>query len=148
LCADLRLRWGLKKSCILRRELSNDMWHTTYMQGNQGDSKLLVVENQIGNLSPNPSFGHNLCFNYPNWSCEPILDIFVLRTFQWYKEHFNPMGFDPCNYFLKIQESIETLTPKVGVHLGVWRFIPSHFPTLSGTWNVIPRLHFWVNAQK
>jgi hypothetical protein len=29
------------------------------------------------------------------------------------------MGFDPYNRFLKIQESIETLTPKVGAHLGV-----------------------------
>jgi len=29
------------------------------------------------------------------------------------------MGFDPCNHFLKIWESIETLTPKVEAHLGV-----------------------------
>jgi hypothetical protein len=34
------------------------------------------------------------------------------------------MGFDPCNRVLKIQESIETPTPKVGAHLGVLRFIP------------------------
>jgi len=49
------------------------VWHATYMQGNQGDSRLLVVKSQIGNLIPNPSFGHNLCFNYSNESCEPIL---------------------------------------------------------------------------
>jgi len=36
------------------------------------------------------------------------------------------MSFDPCIYPLKIRESIETPTPKVGAHLGVWRFIPSH----------------------
>jgi hypothetical protein len=36
------------------------------------------------------------------------------------------MGFDPCNRPLKIRESIRTLTLKVGTHLGVWRFIPSH----------------------
>jgi hypothetical protein len=30
------------------------------------------------------------------------------------------MGFDPCNRFVKIQESIGTPTPKVGAHLGVW----------------------------
>jgi len=29
------------------------------------------------------------------------------------------MGFDPCNFFLKIWESIGTPTPKVGTHLGV-----------------------------
>jgi hypothetical protein len=32
------------------------------------------------------------------------------------------MGFDPYNCFLTIRESIETPTPKMGVHLGVWRF--------------------------
>jgi hypothetical protein len=42
------------------------------------------------------------------------------------------MGFNPYNYSLKIWESIMTPTPKVGAHLGVWGFIPSHFPTLSG----------------
>jgi hypothetical protein len=30
-----------------------------------------------------------------------------------YNEIFNPMGFDPCNRSLKIQESIGTLIPKV-----------------------------------
>jgi hypothetical protein len=29
------------------------------------------------------------------------------------------MGFDPYNYFLNIQKSIGTPTPKVGAHLGV-----------------------------
>jgi hypothetical protein len=47
-------------------------------------------------------------------------DIYVLRTFQQYKELFNPMSFDPYNCLLKIQKSIEILTPKVGIHLGVW----------------------------
>jgi hypothetical protein len=36
------------------------------------------------------------------------------------------MGFDPCNYSLKIWEFVENPTPKMGAHLGVWRFIPSH----------------------
>jgi len=52
------------------------------------------------------------------------------------------MSFDPWIYFLKIQKSIRTPTPKVGAHLGVCVFIPSHFPTLLGAWNVIPGLHF------
>jgi len=41
------------------------------------------------------------------------------------------MGFNPYNYFLEIQEFIGTPSPKMGAHLGVWRFIPSHSPTLS-----------------
>ncbi len=36
------------------------------------------------------------------------------------------MNFDPCNRPPKIREPIGTLTHKVGAHLGVWRFIPSH----------------------
>jgi hypothetical protein len=98
-----------------------------------------VVRNQIGNLIPNPSFDHNLYFKCPNGSWEPILDIYVLRAFQWYKEIFNPISFDSYNRPLKIWDSIGTPTPKLGVHLGVCEFIPSHSPTLLGAWNVTPR---------
>jgi hypothetical protein len=41
------------------------------------------------------------------------------------------MGFDLCNRFMKIWESIEILTPKVGAHLGAWGFIPSLICTLG-----------------
>jgi hypothetical protein len=34
------------------------------------------------------------------------------------------MGFDPCNHVLKIRESFWDYN--MGVHLGVWGFIPSH----------------------
>ncbi len=116
--------------------------HITYMQVNQGDYRLLVVESQIGNLIPGFFWDHNLCFKYSNGSCEPILNIYVSRAFQWYKEHLNPICFDPCNYSLKIQKSIGTLILKVEAHLRMCGFIPSHLPTLLGTWNVNPRLHF------
>jgi hypothetical protein len=43
------------------------------------------------------------------------------------------MDFDPYNQFLKFRKSVVTPTPKVGAHLGVWRFIPSQSPTLSHT---------------
>jgi len=75
LCVDLWLKWGLKQSCSLRWKFTNDMSHATWTQGNWGDSWLLMVKNQIGNLTHGPSFGHNLCFKCPNESCEPILDI-------------------------------------------------------------------------
>ncbi len=42
LCVDLRLRWDLKKSCSPCRDFFKGMWHTTYTQGNRGDSWLLV----------------------------------------------------------------------------------------------------------
>ncbi len=40
------------------------------------------------------------------------------------------------------------LTPKVGTHLGVWGFIPSHFLKLPGAWNVTPKLHSWAEPLK
>jgi len=79
-----------------------------------------MVESQIANLTPDLSFGHNLCFKNRNGSCESILDIYIPRTFQLYEELFDLMSFDSCNYFVKIWESIETPTPQVGAHLGVW----------------------------
>jgi hypothetical protein len=85
-----------------------------------------MVESQIANLTSNLSFDHNLCFKCSNGMCETISDILVPRAFEWYKECFNPMSFNPCNYSLKIQKSIETPTPKVEAHLGVCGFIPSH----------------------
>jgi hypothetical protein len=65
-----------------------------------------MVRSQIVKLIFGPCFGHNLCFNYPDGSCEPILDIYILKKNQWYKKLFNPMGFDPCNRSLKIRKSI------------------------------------------
>jgi hypothetical protein len=53
------------------------------------------------------------------------------------------MCFDPWNCSLKIWKSIGTPTPKMGAHLGMWKFIPSHSPTLPKAWNVTPMLHSW-----
>jgi hypothetical protein len=51
------------------------MWHATYAQVNQGDSRLLMVKSQIDTLIFGLSFGHNLYFKYSNESYELILDI-------------------------------------------------------------------------
>jgi hypothetical protein len=53
------------------------------------------------------------------------------------------MNFDLYNCPLMIWKSIGTLIPKVGTHLGVWGFIPSHFLAFLGARNVILRLHSW-----
>ncbi len=79
---DLGLKCGLKQSCNPRRELSNGMWHVICNQVDRVDSRLFLVGSQIGNLTLGPSFGHNLCFRCPNEQCKPILDIYVLRSFQ------------------------------------------------------------------
>jgi len=74
--------------------------------------------------------GHNLCYKYSNGLCEPILNTYISRNFQYYKKNFNPMNFDPWKFFLKIRKSVGTPIPKMGVHLGVCGFIPSHFLAL------------------
>jgi hypothetical protein len=78
------------------------MWHVTCTQVNQGDFWLLMVGSQIGSLTLGPSFGQKLCFKYPSGSCEPIIDIYIPKAFQQYKELLNPMSFDLCNCPLKI----------------------------------------------
>ncbi len=80
-CEDLRLQWGLKKSCSPCQELSNGMSHVTWKQENWVDSQLLIVRSQIVNLTPGLSFDHNLCFKCPNGQCKPILDMYASITF-------------------------------------------------------------------
>jgi hypothetical protein len=133
---DLGSRCSLEQSCSPRQELSNGMSHVIYKQVNWVDSRLFLVGNQTGNLTPGPSFGHNLCFRCPNEQYEPILNIYILKDFQWYKERHKPLSFDPWNYSMKFRESTRIPSPKGGVALGVWGFTPSHFPTLSGVCDV------------
>jgi hypothetical protein len=140
LWANLRLRCGLKKSCSSRQELSNDMSHIIWSQVNRVDSRRFLVGSQTGSLTLSPSFSHDLCFRCPNEKCKPILDIYVPRSFQWYIERQKPLSFDPCNRPLKFWKSTGTPSSKVGIALGVWGFIPSHFPTLPGVCDVTPGL--------
>jgi hypothetical protein len=114
---------GLNQSCSPRRELSNEVSHATWTQGNRVDSWLSVVRSQIASLTPDLSFGHNLCFRCPNGSCELILDIYTSITFQWYKVLLNARCFNPCNRNLNFQESWRT--PKSPLS-GVW-VSSSHF---------------------
>jgi hypothetical protein len=75
--ADLLLRWGLKQSCSPCQKNLNDM-----CQVNKGNPRLLMVKIQISNFTSNPFFSHNLCFKYPNGSCDAILNIYVPRSFE------------------------------------------------------------------
>jgi hypothetical protein len=54
-----------------------------------------------------------------------------------------PQPYKPLPW-LRTQCKVATLTPKVGVHLGVWRFNPSHSPTLPGAWDVTSELPSWL----
>jgi hypothetical protein len=130
---NLRMQCGLKQSCSSCQGLSNGTLHAPYIQINRVDSRLFMVGNQTGSLTPDLSFDHNLCFRCPNEKWEPILDIYVPRSFQWYKERHKPLIFDPWNHSLKFQKSTGTPSPKVGITLGVWGFTPSYSLTFSCT---------------
>jgi len=73
--ADLGSRCGLKKSCSSRRELCNAVLHSRIGHREEVDSRLFVIGSQTGSSTPDPSFGHNLCFRCPNEPSEPILDM-------------------------------------------------------------------------
>jgi hypothetical protein len=59
-------------------------------------------------------------------------DIYVLKVFKWYEKVLNSMNFHPSTCSLNIRESIKTPIPKMGIHLGMCGFTPSHSPTLLG----------------
>jgi hypothetical protein len=60
-----------------------------------------MVGNQIDTLTFDPFFNHNLCRNYSNGQCKPILNTYVLIVIQYYKSLFNPMNFGPPESFSK-----------------------------------------------
>ncbi len=70
-----------------------------------------MVGSQTANLTPGPSFAHNLGYRCPNDQCEVIFDIYALRPFQWHQEHPNARCFAPCCWALNIRESRRTPTP-------------------------------------
>ncbi len=140
---DLRWRCGLKQSCSSCRDLFNGMLQALYNQVNQVDSWLFVVKNQIANLTLGPSFGHNLCFSCLNEQCEPILDIYVPRAFQWYKKHHNPLSFHPWNRSLKFWEFIWDSNSHHGSSLGNVRVHSLTLFALLGACDVTPRSPTW-----
>jgi hypothetical protein len=124
---DLWLQWNLKQCCSPCQDLSNGMLHVACTQGNRVDSQLLVVGSQIANLTVRPisanltpdlSFGRNLCYKCSIGWCKPILDIYASIVFQWYKELFKAMSFDLCDHTLKIWESFWDSNSQHGSSLG------------------------------
>ncbi len=78
---ELRSGRGLTQSCSSRRKLSNVVLHSLRQCWEEVDSRLLVVGSQTDNLTPSPSFAHNLGCRCPNGPCEAILGIYTSRPF-------------------------------------------------------------------
>jgi len=139
--SDLWLGRGLKQSCSSPWELSNDVSHSTCIHQDRVDSWLLVVGSQTSNLTPGPSFDHNLCCKCPNGSCKVILDIYTSRPFQRYRKRLNARCFGLCNHILNFWESRRTpkshfweceWRPHTSLKVGLW-----HFPLLEEEVNVL-----------
>jgi hypothetical protein len=84
------------------------VFHSTYTHRNRVNSRLLMIGSQIANLTPGPSFDHDLCCRCPNGSCKAILDIYISRPFQRYKKRLDARCFDPYNHVLSLRESRRT----------------------------------------
>jgi hypothetical protein len=124
---------GLNQSCSPRRDISNGVSHSSIGHHGRVDSRLLVVGSQTANLTPGPSFDHNLGCKCPNRQCEGILDIYTSRPFQWHIKHFKARCFDLPNRLLSLRESQRTPNshfwecashPHTGPNVGV-RHTPS-----------------------
>jgi len=107
-CPKLGSGQVLNQSCSSRRELSNTVLHSSRWRREEVYSRPLVVGSQTTNLTPGPSFAHNLGCKCLNCQFEAIFDIYVSRPFQWHQEHPNVRCFGPCCRALNIQESRRT----------------------------------------
>jgi hypothetical protein len=107
------LQQGLNQSCSPCRDLSNDILHSQFGGREEVDLRLLMVGSQTANLTPSPSFAHNLGCRCPNGQCEAIFDIYASRTFQWNQEHLNARCFGPFCRALNIRESRRTPSPQL-----------------------------------
>jgi hypothetical protein len=110
---DLGSGRGLNQYCSPCWDLSNDVSHSPSARQVQVGSRLLVVGSQTANLTPGPSFAHNLGCRCPNDQCKTIFDIYASRTFQWHQEHPNARCFEPCCRTLNIRESLRTPSPQL-----------------------------------
>ncbi len=113
------------------------------MWRNWVDSRLLMVGSQTISLTPSLSFDHNLCLRFQNGQCEPILNIYASIAFQWYKELFKLMGFDPYNCVLNVRESDWDFNSYNGSSLGSVRVHSLTLFALLGACDVTPGSFFW-----
>jgi hypothetical protein len=125
----------LNQSCSSCRELCNVVSHSSRRRWEEVDPRLLVVKSQTANLTPGPSFAHNLGCKCPNDQCEAIFDIYVSRPFQWHQERLNARCFEPFCRALNIRESRRTPNLQLFQVLGFT-------PTLGQSGVATPHLPF------
>ncbi len=121
------------------------MSHTLCSQVNHVDSRLFMIGSQTGSLTPDPSFGHNLCFKCPNEQCEHILDIYV------FKELFNDIKNVIRNWVLTPEIALWSFGNPQGLHFPEWELpwecegLVPHTPSYSFTFSYSPR-SMWCDS--
>jgi hypothetical protein len=78
----VRSRRGPNQTCSPRRDLFNDVSNFRFEGREEVDSRLLMVGSRTANLTPGPSFAHNLSYRCPNGQCESIFYIYASIPFQ------------------------------------------------------------------
>jgi len=111
--ADLEWKCSLKQSCSSRREISNGIWHVVSSQVFRVDSWLFMVGSQTDNLTPGPSFGHNLCSNVQMSNASP----FKTSTFL---DLFNDIKNATNHWDLISQIGLWSFESPLGLHLPTW----------------------------
>ncbi len=133
--ADLRWRCGLKQSCSPCRELSNDMWHVAWSQVNLVDSRVLMVGSQIANLTPGLSLPITCFVDVQMAHARPFWTSTLQELSNDIENSSRQGGLTPAIALWRFGSPFGTPTPNMGVHLGVWRFIPSHSLHSRKLWN-------------
>ncbi len=112
-----------------KKYLSNGVQHTPIRPHLAPAFKGFMVGSQISNLTPTPSFDHNLCKSSLNEQYQSTLNIHVSRPFEWHLGGAIWSFFAFSTKALNIRNSLMNATPKVGVHLGVIGLHPLHSPS-------------------
>jgi hypothetical protein len=89
------LKCGLKQNCSFCQKLSNGMSHALWNQVNQVDSQLFLSEVKLAVWFLALLLAITCVLDIQMSKCELILDIYVSRAFQWYKERHKPLHLTP-----------------------------------------------------
>jgi hypothetical protein len=110
LCSNLWSRWNLKQSCSPLQQLSNDMLHVTFTQGNRADFRLLVAIWLLAFLLA--------------ITCVSSVQMGHARSFQTskFQELFNDIRNVSIQWVLTLEIALWKFESPLGLQLPKWEF--------------------------
>ncbi len=111
-------------------------------------SHVLMLENQVANLTPNLSFGHNFYLITLIRKCEPIFNIYNFRIFDgiWGTQFEPSLLLSIYKFLTKIQNSWRTIIFKMFFIWNFFGFLSLHCPTLVGVW-LSTKMWMWLSIK-